>query len=95
MKFLHASVCLAVLPLCLLEARAQNPRDVPIEQDLQRERRIERRIDQNRSPATDPFVTPANPDGVVGFDGPPDPIDDGVDSGSPLPPGSPGDIDED
>ena len=28
-------------------------------------------------------------EGVVGFDGPPDPMDDGVDDGGPLPPGSP------
>ena len=89
MRSLHAALCVAGLSIPVADAQAQSPRDVPVEQDLQREERIERRIDRNRPPPTDPFVTPDNPDGVVGFDGPPDPMDDGVDDGSPLPPGSP------
>lgn len=70
--------------------------DVPIRRDLRRMERLERRLGTERSPAVDPNVTPDNPDGVVGWDGPPfnygDPgvIDDG-----PLPPGSPADIDDD
>lgn len=91
MRSSRAVLCLAAL---FAPAAAQAQRDVPVEQDLRRERRIERDIDRNRPPASDPsspdpFVTPDNPDGVVGFDGPPDPMDDGVDDGSPLPPGSP------
>ena len=95
MTSMRVTVCLAGLILSLVEASAQNSRYVPVERDLQRERRIERDIDQNQLPPTDSFVTPDNPDGVVGFDGPPDPMDNGVDSGGPLPPGSPADIDQD
>ena len=80
-----------LVALGLAQANAQS-RDIPIERDLQLERRLDRDIDGNRAPR-DSFVTPDNPDGVVGFDGPPDPIDDGVDQGGPLPPGSPADPD--
>lgn len=73
------------------EAAAQSGRNA-IERE---ERRIERRIDPNRPSPDGSFVSPDNPDGVVGFDGPPDPMDDGVDQGGPLPPGSPADIDND
>ena len=44
----------------------------------------------------DPNVTPDNPDGVVGFDGPPfNDGDRGVIDDGPLPPGSPADLDDD
>ena len=48
-------------------AWAQASREVPITRDLN----VERRLDRNAQPALDPNVTPDNPDGVVGFDGPP------------------------
>ncbi|MBY0297634.1 MAG: hypothetical protein K2X71_16630 [Methylobacterium sp.] len=90
---------IAAIPLVLFgagtQAWAQAPNEVPIQRDLQRERRLERRLRSERPPAVDPNVTPDNPDGVVGFDGPPGLFDDGVDDGGPLPPGSPADIDED
>ena len=85
-----ALMALAVTP----EALAQDPRDVPVQRDLKRMDRIDKRLDRDGSRQVDPNVTPDNPDGVVGFDGPPfnygDPgvIDDG-----PLPPGSPADTD--
>lgn len=84
---------MVLLALGLAEAQAQS-REIPIERDLQLERRLDRDIDGRPMPR-DPFVTPDNPDGVVGFDGPPDPIDDGVDQGGPMPPGSPGNLDND
>ncbi|WP_019903679.1 hypothetical protein [Methylobacterium sp. 77] len=70
------------------EALAQSPRDVPITQDLRREERIERRLDRDMPPPVDPNVTPDNPDGVVGFDGPPGVFENGVERGSPLSSGS-------
>jgi hypothetical protein len=70
--------------------------DIPIRRDLKRMERIEQRLDRDRPPAIDPNVTPDNPDGVVGWDGPPFNYGDpGVVDGGPLPPGSPADIDED
>lgn len=74
-------------------ALAQNARDVPIARDLTREERIERRLNRNRPPPVDPNVSPDNPDGVVGFDGPPGIPEDNIDAG-PLPPGSPADADD-
>ncbi|KST56806.1 hypothetical protein AO398_09500 [Methylobacterium sp. GXS13] len=86
-----ALMALSVSP----EALAQDPRDVPVQRDLKRMDRIDKRLGRDGSRPVDPNVTPDNPDGVVGFDGPPfnygDPgvIDDG-----PLPPGSPADTDD-
>ncbi|GJE17003.1 hypothetical protein [Methylobacterium marchantiae] len=77
------------------EALAQNARDVPITQDLRREERIERRLDRDMPPPVDPNVSPDNPDGVVGFDGPPGMFENGVENGSPVPSGSPADADDD
>lgn len=77
------------------EALAQGARDVPIQQDLRRMDRIDRRLDRNRPPPIDPNVTPDNPDGVVGFDGPPGAYGDSVLDDGPLPPGSPADADDD
>lgn len=76
-------------------ASAQGTRDVPIGQDLRRMERIDRRIDRDRPPRVDPNVTPDNPDGVVGFDGPPGVFENGVDRRGPLPPGSPAGEDDD
>ncbi|AWN43661.1 hypothetical protein [Methylobacterium durans] len=88
-----AGLSLIVSGLVLAEqAAAQGARDVPIARDLERERRLERRLDLNRPPPTDPNVSPDNPDGVVGFDGPPGIPEDDIESG-PLPPGSPADAD--
>jgi hypothetical protein len=46
-------------------------------------------------PPVDPNVSPDNPDGVVGFDGPPGMFENGVENGSPIPSGSPVDDDDD
>ena len=89
---LGAVMALAVSP----EASAQDPRDVPVQRDLKRMDRIDRRLDRDGAPRVDPNVTPDNPDGVVGFDGPPlDYGDRGVGTDGPLPPGSPADADDD
>jgi hypothetical protein len=74
---------------------AQGADDVPVQRDLRRERRLERRLQDSQPPAFDPNVTPDNPDGVVGFDGPPGLIDDDVEESGPMAPGSPADIDDD
>lgn len=87
-----ALMALAVAP----EALAQDPRDVPVERDLQRMDRIDRRLGRDGIRRVDPNVTPDNPDGVVGFDGPPfNDGDRGVIDDGPLPPGSPADLDDD
>ena len=79
-----------VLAICLAGgAQAQETRDVPIGRDLRRIDRIDRRLERPRPQRVDPNVTPDNPDGVVGFDGPPGIFEDGVDASGPLPPGSP------
>lgn len=69
-------------------ARAQVSQEVPITRDLD----VERKLDRNLRPSRDPNVSPDNPDGVVGFDGPPGIPADNIDAG-PLPPGSPADAD--
>ena len=69
-------------------ARAQTSQDVPIRRDLD----VERRLDRDVRPPADPNVSPDNPDGVVGFDGPPGIPEDNIDAGQ-LPPGSPADAD--
>lgn len=69
-------------------ARAQASRDVSIQRDLD----VERRLDGPPSQQIDPNVSPDNPDGVVGFDGPPGIPRNNIDAG-PLPPGSPADAD--
>jgi hypothetical protein len=76
---------------------AQGVEDVPIQRDLRRERRLERRLRQDgQPPPFDPAITPENPDGVVGFDGPPGLFDDNdVEESGPMAPGSPADIDDD
>ncbi len=97
-EFVLLSGLLAVLPAA--QALSQTPRDVPVIQDLRREERIERRLEQDMPqqdmpPPVDPNVSPDNPDGVVGFDGPPGMFENGVESGSPIPSGSPVDADDD
>ncbi|SFU72633.1 hypothetical protein SAMN02799631_01993 [Methylobacterium sp. 174MFSha1.1] len=76
---------------------AQGAEEVPIQRDLRRERRLERRLQQDgQSPPFESYVTPDNPDGVVGFDGPPGLFDDNdVEESGPMAPGSPADIDDD
>ena len=88
---LGALMTLSIFP----GAMAQEPRDVPIQRDLGRMKRLDRRLDQNGPLEIDPNVTPDNPDGVVGWDGPPFNYGDpGVVDGGPLSPGSPADTDE-
>ncbi|GJD49689.1 hypothetical protein OPKNFCMD_2422 [Methylobacterium crusticola] len=77
------------------DAYAQGSNEVPIQRDLQRERRLERRLGRDRPPPVDPNVSPDNPDGVVGFDGPPGIFDDDIEDSGPMAPGSPADIDDD
>lgn len=75
---------------------AQAQQDIPIQRDLNRMDRLDQRLgrDDNGQPI-DPNVTPDNPDGVVGFDGPPfNDGDPGVMGDGPLPPGSPADDDD-
>ncbi|SFM16475.1 hypothetical protein [Methylobacterium pseudosasicola] len=89
---LGALMVLSVSP----EALAQDLRDVPVQRDLKRMDRIDRRLGRDGIRPIDPNVTPDNPDGVVGFDGPPfNDGDPGVIDGGPLPPGSPADSDDD
>lgn len=79
-------------------AIAQAQQDIPIQHDLKRMDRIDRRlgIPEDAGRRVAPNVTPDNPEGVVGFDGPPfnygDPGVIGEDG--PLPPGSPADDDD-
>jgi hypothetical protein len=75
---------------------AQAQQDIPIQRDLKRMDRLDQRLGRdNTEQQVDPNVTPDNPDGVVGFDGPPFNYGDpGVMGDEPLPPGSPAD-DED
>jgi len=78
------------------EALAQSMQDVPVQRDLRRMERLDRRLDRDGIRRVDPNVTPDNPDGVVGFDGVPDNYGDrGVIDDGPLPPGSPADTDDD
>jgi hypothetical protein len=75
---------------------AQAQQDIPIQRDLKRMDRLDQRLGRD-DPAlqVDPNVTPDNPDGVVGFDGPPFNYGDpGVMGDGPLPPGSPADDDD-
>lgn len=74
---------------------AQTSDEVPIQRDLRREQRLDRRLQDRGPPAVDPNVSPDNPDGVVGFDGPPGLFDDDVEESGPMAPGSPADIDDD
>jgi hypothetical protein len=75
---------------------AQAQQDVPIQRDLKRMDRLDQRLGrEDAEQQVDPNVTPDNPDGVVGFDGPPFNYGDpGVMGDGPLPPGSPADDDD-
>lgn len=75
---------------------AQAQQDIPIQQDLKRMDRLDQRLGREDTELkVDPNVTPDNPDGVVGFDGPPFNYGDpGVMGDGPLPPGSPADDDD-
>ena len=77
------------------EALGQGSREVPVERDLERMERIDRRLDRNGLLPVNPNVSPDNPDGVVGFDGPPGISSDNIDTGGPLPPGSPANANDD
>lgn len=87
----------AIAGLALPAAAAPRSRDVPVTQDLGTMREVDRAlgIDLDKQAAGNPNETLTNPDGVVGFDGPPGGgMDDGVDYGSPMPEGDIGDIDD-
>jgi hypothetical protein len=75
---------------------AQAQQNIPIQRDLQRMDRLDQRLGRDDTDQQiDPNVTPDNPDGVVGFDGPPFNYGDpGVIGDGPLPPGSPADDDD-
>ena len=75
---------------------AQAQQDIPIQRDLDRMDRLDQRLGRDDTgQRVDPNVTPDNPDGVVGFDGPPFNYGDpGVIGDGPLPPGSPADDDD-
>ena len=61
---------------------------IPVEQDLRRFDRIERRIEERGGPpASVPEGAGVNPSGVVGFDGPPGTVGDSVNSYGALPQG--------
>lgn len=86
------AVCVSLLVLLgvslAADAWAQGAPEIPIERDLRRERRIERRLEAlPDQPGAN--ASPDNPDGVVGFDGPPNDGINAVITGGPLPPGSP------
>lgn len=70
--------------------------DVPVRRDLKRWDQLDQRLGREYDGRqVDPNVTPDNPDGVVGFDGPPFNYGDpGVMGDGPLPPGSPADDDD-
>ena len=79
-----------------LGSLAQAQQDIPIQRDLDRIDRLDQRLGRDDpGRRIDPNVTPDNPDGVVGFDGPPFNYGDpGVIGDGPLPPGSPADDDD-
>lgn len=90
-----ALATLLLTPACSA-ALAQAQQDIPIQRDLNRMDRLDQRLGRDdNGQRIDPNVTPDNPDGVVGFDGPPFNYGDpGVVGDGPLPPGSPADDDE-
>ena len=75
-------------------AAAQGPSQIPVGEDLRRLDRTEQRIesgpDRRRSVPLDRNVSPTNPSGVPGFDGPPGTVGDSVGSYGALPPGASG-----
>jgi hypothetical protein len=95
MKSLASAALVVISTSCA--ALAQSAQDIPVQQDLRRMDRIDRRLGRDDAGRrVDPNVTPDNPDGVVGFDGPPFNYGDpGVIGDGPLPPGSPADDDDD
>lgn len=71
-------------------ARGQEAK-IPIERDLQRSQQIDRRLGiPEPSRRGSSSVTPDNPTGVAGFNGPPGTVGDSVNSYGPLPPGAAG-----
>jgi hypothetical protein len=95
MKSLASATLVVIATSC--GALAQTTRDIPVQQDLRRMDQLDRRLGRDDTGRqVDPNVTPDNPDGVVGFDGPPFNYGDpGVIGDGPLPPGSPADDDDD
>ena len=71
-------------------ASAQETRKIPVERDLRELERSDRRLGVEPGGNTAPNVTPANPSGVAGFNGPPGIYGDSVGNVGPLPPGAAG-----
>ncbi|WP_267428712.1 hypothetical protein [Methylobacterium sp. GC_Met_2] len=93
----RSTVTVLLLMVASPVALAQAQQDIPIQHDLKRMDRLDRRlgIPEDSGRRVDPNVTPDNPEGVVGFDGPPFNYGDpGVIGDGPLPPGSPADDDD-
>ena len=80
----------ALLAGAATQAVAQTSGPVPVARDVQRERTESRQLDRRPSVVDRNVVTPGNPGGVAGFDGPPGIVGDSVGSYGPLPPGGPG-----
>lgn len=83
---------------------ARDGRHVPIQHDLRRLDRVDARLIRNgyipvsriealEARGYSPGFVARDPSGVVGFSGPPGIIGDSVNSLSPLPPGSPANLD--
>lgn len=88
MRLLIVVLLLAASGLATPEAHAQGSGTIPIEQDLRRWDRVERRIEEREGPQlSDPYAGPVNPGGVPGFYGPPGTVGDSVNSYDPLPQG--------
>ena len=85
-----AMACLVASGLAT-SAASQGSATIPVEQDLRRFDRIERRIEDRAGPGVvDPYPGPVNPGGVPGFAGPPGAYGDSVNSYDPLPQGAAG-----
>lgn len=94
----RASLALLVFATVDGTSVAVAQQDIPIQRDLKRMDRIDRHlgIPEDAGRRVAPNVTPDNPDGVVGFDGPPSNYGDPgvIGDAGPLPPGSPVDDDD-
>lgn len=95
MRLTSGAVLVSILGLGAAADALAQPRDVPVQRDLRRMEQLDRQLGRSPSGRVDPNVTPDNPDGVVGFDGPPDLDGEDIINSDPLPPGAPVDEDED
>lgn len=81
---------LGLTTAALAQGGAQEGRKIPIERDLRDLERSDRRLGIEPNRTAEPNVTPANPSGVAGFNGPPGIYGDSVGNVGPLPPGAAG-----